>query len=319
MSIRIVARLDIKPPAVIKPVHFEGYRRIGAPGEVAARYYAQGADELFCEDVVASLFQRPLQLSTMREVAEAGWIPVTLGGGVQSLADCEALLACGADKVSINTAAVQGNVNLLRSASRLFGPQSVVAHVVARFDGQRWFAMSDMGRIPAKWSALDWIRETEQLGVGEIVVSSVDKDGRRRGFDIALLAQAVAAVRVPVVAASGAGSVADVVEMVREVRPSAVALGSLLHYGIATIGEVRAALERNTSSGEGTYAKVHAPVVATVSESPPAQVPAPVPASISASASASVKPSTPASVTEPENDIYPQSNVKQSGEVLHAA
>lgn len=247
-NVRIIARLDMKPPAVIKPVHFEGYRRIGTPAEVAARYYAQGADELFCEDVVASLFERPLQLATLREVAEAGWIPVTLGGGVRSMADCEALLACGADKVAINTAAVQGNTALLREASRVFGPQSLVAHMVAKREGEHWLAQSDMGRIPSKWNALDWMREAEQLGVGEIVVSSVDTDGRRRGFDIPLLVRAVSVVSVPVVAASGAGSIRDVVEMVRRAKPSGVAIASLLHYGEATIGSIRAALESDALS-----------------------------------------------------------------------
>jgi cyclase len=242
MTVRIIARLDMKPPAVIKPVHFEGYRRIGSPADVAARYCAQGVDELFCEDVVASLFERDVQVDTMRAAAQAGWIPVTLGGGIRTMADCETLFACGADKVAINTAAVRGDGSLIRAASRVFGPQSVVTHVTARRDGDGWIAMTDMGRIESRWSALDWVREAEQLGAGEIIVSSVDRDGRRGGFDVTLLREAVRAVRVPVVAASGAGSVEDVVTMVRAVRPSAVAIGSLLHYGMATVSDIRAAL-----------------------------------------------------------------------------
>lgn len=242
MTVRIIARLDMKPPAVIKPVHFEGYRRIGTPAEVAARYCAQGVDELLCEDVVASLFERGIQDDTMRAAAQVGWIPVTLGGGVRTIADCETLFACGADKVAINTAAVQGDGSLIRTASRIFGPQSVVAHVTARRTGDHWIAMTDMGRIESRWNALDWVREVEQLGAGEIIVSSVDRDGRRNGFDIALLQGAVQSVGVPVVAASGAGSVEDVVSMVRAVRPSAVAVGSLLHYGIATVSSIREAL-----------------------------------------------------------------------------
>lgn len=248
MTVRLIARLDMKPPAVIKPVHFEGYRRIGAPAEVAARYCAQGVDELLCEDVVASLFDREIQADTMREAAQAGWIPVTLGGGVRTMADYETLFACGADKVAINTAAVQGDGSLIRLASRVFGPQSVVAHVTARRSGEGWIAMTDMGRIESRWHALDWMREVEQLGAGEIIVSSVDRDGRRSGFDTALLREAVRSVGIPVVAASGAGTVEEVVTMVRTVRPSAVAIGSLLHYGIATVSDIRAALAADASA-----------------------------------------------------------------------
>jgi len=239
---RVIAKLDVKPPHVVKPIHFEGLRKIGDPAELALRYYEQGADEILYIDIVASLYRREVLFDQVEAVSQQLFVPLGVGGGVRSIDDISRLFHCGADKVTLNTHVLQHNPELIDEAARTFGSQAVVLAVEAkRWEGW-WECFSDCGRERSAKDVIDWFQEAERRGAGELLVQSVDCDGRRQGFDIPLLQAAKQAARIPVIAASGAGSIEHVLSMAREVRPDAVAVASLLHYELASISALKAAL-----------------------------------------------------------------------------
>lgn len=239
---RVIAKLDIKPPHVVKPIHFEGLRKIGSPAELARQYYQQGADEILYIDIVASLYRREVLFDQVEAVSQQLFVPLGIGGGVRSIEDISRLFHCGADKVTLNTHVLQRNPELIDEAARTFGSQAVVLAVEAkRWDGW-WECFSDCGRERSGRNVIDWIQEAQRRGAGELLVQSVDCDGRRQGFDIPLLQAVKQAVAIPVIAASGAGSIEHVLTMATQVRPDAVAVASLLHYGLASVGELKAAL-----------------------------------------------------------------------------
>ena len=239
MPLRIIARLDVKPPYVVKPVHFECLRKIGKPTELALKYYNQGADEILYIDIVSSLYQRPILLDQICETSNEIYIPFAAGGGVKTIKDFENLLHHGVDKVVINTFALQQDAQIIRNAAEIFGSQAVVVHIVAKKWQDWWECYSDCGRIRSGKNALDWAKEIEQLGAGELLISSVDHDGRNRGFDIELISNIVDNAKIPVIAGSGAGSLEHIREMIVQANPDAVAVGSLLHYNAETIGTIK--------------------------------------------------------------------------------
>jgi imidazole glycerol-phosphate synthase subunit HisF len=243
--VRIIARLDVKPPWVVKPVHFEGLRKIGTPEELALKYYEQGADELFYIDIVASLYQREILTDYIKATSERIFIPFAVGGGVRSVEDFSKLFHIGVDKVLINTHALQKEPMLIDRAARIFGSQAVVVHIEAKKWGDQWECYSDCGRIRSGKDVIQWTKEVESMGAGEVLLSSVDMDGRKRGFDIELVRKVVDAVKMPVVAASGAGKLEDIKKVILEAAPEAVAIGSLLHYNTTTIGEIKEYLKDN--------------------------------------------------------------------------
>lgn len=236
---RVIAKLDVKPPNVVKPVHFEGLRKIGTPSDLAGKYFTQGADEIFYIDIVASLYQREILFDYIHETAQSLFIPFAVGGGVRTLEDMTRLFHNGADKIVINTHALQVEPELIEKAAHLFGSQSVVVNVEAkRWDGW-WECYSDCGRERSGKSVLDWVKEAENRGAGELLLQSVDCDGRQAGFDGELIKQVKESVSIPVVAASGAGSLDDIVDMVRLARPDAIAIASLLHYDKVDITAIK--------------------------------------------------------------------------------
>lgn len=239
MSLRIIARLDVKPPNVVKPVHFEGLRKIGLPDELALKYCTQGADELLYIDIVASLYQREILSDLVQKTARNLLVPFTAGGGVKTIDDFATLLHHGVDKVIINTYALQTDPTIITRAAEIFGSQAVMVHLVAKKWNGWWECYSDCGRIRSGKDAFAWATEVESLGAGEILVSSVDMDGRRRGFDTDLIKGVVSRVKIPVIAGSGAGSKEDVKKVILEADPDAVAVSSLLHYNIATIQNLK--------------------------------------------------------------------------------
>jgi len=239
MPLRIIARLDVKPPFVVKPVHFECLRKMGAPGDLALKYYQQGADEILYIDIVSSLYQRPILLDAICETSRDLYIPFAAGGGVKTIADFENMLHHGVDKVVINTFALQQDPQIIRRAAEIFGSQAVVVHIVAKRWNDWWECYSDCGRIRSGKDTLLWAKEVEELGAGEILVSSVDHDGRKRGFDIELISRIVKNAKIPVIAASGAGSLEHIGKMVIEANPDAIAVGSLLHYNIESVGSIK--------------------------------------------------------------------------------
>lgn len=243
MPLRIIARLDVKGPNLVKGIHLEGLRVIGDPHAHALRYYEQGADELVYVDIVASLYGRNSLTDVVERTARDVFIPITVGGGVRTLEDVQRLLRAGADKVAVNTAAVR-NPPFIREAARAFGSQCVVVGIEAiRQPGGSWEAFTDNGRERTGLDAFDWALRAADLGAGELLVTSVDREGTKKGFDLELTRRIADAVTIPVIASGGAGSVDHVAEVIREGHADAVAVASLLHYGTETIATIKAGLE----------------------------------------------------------------------------
>ena len=228
--IRIIPRLDIKGPNVVKGIHLEGLRVIGRPDEMARYYYQEGADELFFMDVVASLYERNSLTSIIKRTAEEIFIPLTVGGGLRSIADMSRVLHAGADKVCINTAAIK-NPNFIREAAHSFGSSTIVVGIEAiKQENRKWLAYTDNGREFTGIDVVDWAKKVEELGAGEIVITSVDREGTGEGFDIELVSQLSSNVSIPIIAHGGAGKHEHVAMMIKESQADAVALASILHY-----------------------------------------------------------------------------------------
>jgi len=239
MTVRIIAKLDVKPPYVVKPVHFEGLRKMGSPSELAIKYYDQGADELFYIDIVSSLYQREILFHEIEKVASKIFIPFAAGGGVKSIDDFSKMFHMGADKVVINTFALQEDPQIIDKASKIFGSQAVVVNIESKRWKNYWECYTDCGRIQTQKDVLSWVSEVEQRGAGEILLQSVDNDGRCRGFDVELASEVVSLVNIPVVVSSGAGSLDDIKILVEAAKPSGVAIASLLHYDKTTIKDIK--------------------------------------------------------------------------------
>jgi cyclase len=242
-NVRLIARLDIKGPNLIKGMHLEGLRVIGSPNEHALRYYEQGADELIYMDCVASLYGRNSLREIVQSAARDVFVPMTVGGGVRSVEDVTDLLRCGADKVAVNTAAV-ARPQLISDLARRFGSQCIVLSIEAKQLGPgRWEAYTDNGRERTGLDAIEWVKQGVALGAGEILLTSVDREGTRRGFDIPLVRAVTADVSVPVIASGGMGKAEDLVEVVRQGEADAVAMADILHYQRSTMQQVRSAAQ----------------------------------------------------------------------------
>lgn len=245
MRTRIIAKLDVKPPYVVKPVHFEGLRKIGLPVDLAKKYYEQGADEVIYIDIVASLYQREILFDEIEKTANELFIPFGVGGGVKTIENFSKLFHSGADKVAINTYAVQENPEIINQAAQIFGNQAVVVNIEAKKWDSWYECYTDCGRIQSGKDVIEWAKEVEQRGAGEILLQCVDTDGRQRGFDIELAKKVVESVNIPVVVASGAGKLEDIKELIVYAKPSGVAIASLLHYNQYTIQEIKEYLRNN--------------------------------------------------------------------------
>ncbi len=228
--VRVIARLDIKGPSLVKGIRLEGLRVLGDPEAFARHYYEAGADELIYQDAVASLYGRNSLCEIISRTSREVFIPLTVGGGLRSLEDIRAVLAAGADKVAINTAAIS-DPGLIREASRRFGSSTIVVAIEAgRQPDGSWLAFTDNGREHTGVDALQWAAQAEQLGAGEILATSIDREGTGEGFDLELCRKMTAAVRIPVIAHGGPGKTQHVVDVVQQCHVSAVAVSSLLHY-----------------------------------------------------------------------------------------
>ncbi len=230
MNIRIIPRLDIKGPNLVKGIHFEGLRVLGKPEHFARYYYEHGADELIYMDAVASLYGRNSLLEIVKRTAREVFIPLTVGGGLRSVEDIRAVLRAGADKVSLNTAAI-AHPEIIRDASRAFGCSTILVSIEAmRNANGSYEAYVDYGRQKTDVEVFDWARRAVELGAGELMVTSIDNEGTGTGFDLDLTRRIAEAVPVPVIAGGGAGKVEDVFRVITEGQAEAVALASLLHY-----------------------------------------------------------------------------------------
>lgn len=235
---RIVPCLDIKDGRVVKGVRFVELVDAGDPVELARRYERAGADELVFLDITATVEGRNATLEVVRAVAAELTIPFAVGGGVRSVDDINALLRAGCDKVSLNSAAVR-NPALVSQAAQIFGNQCIVVALDARAAGDSFEVVVDGGRTPLGIDAVAWARRAEALGAGELLVTSIDRDGTRSGFDLALLRAVRDAVDLPIIASGGAGAVADFVDVFVRADADAALAASLFHYGELAIGELK--------------------------------------------------------------------------------
>ena len=234
---RIIPCLDVKDGRVVKGVNFVGLRDAGDPVEVAARYDEEGADELTFLDITASHEKRPILLDVVRRTAESVFMPLTVGGGVRETADIRALLNAGADKVSINTAAV-ARPEFVREAAERFGTQCIVVAIDAKRAGERWEVFTHGGRNPTGLDAVEWARRMEGYGAGEVLLTSMDRDGTKLGYDLELTRAIAEAVRVPVIASGGAGTLEHLYEGLAAGADAALA-ASIFHYAETSVASLK--------------------------------------------------------------------------------
>ena len=252
---RIIPCLDVKNGRVVKGVNFEGLSDVSCPVELAKYYSSAGADELVFYDITASAEGRALFTDILCEVARTIFIPLTVGGGINTVADFDRVLKCGADKVSVNSGAIR-NPDLIRAAAEKYGNQCVVLSVdVKRVDGV-FHVFAKGGREDTGMEAIDWIRRGVALGAGEVVVNSIDTDGVKGGFDIEMLRAVREAVSVPVIASGGAGCSRDFVDLFREIPDMDAGLAaSIFHFGEVSIAELKQELAREGMTVRLSYAE----------------------------------------------------------------
>lgn len=235
---RIIPCLDVKNGRVVKGINFVNLRDAGDPVELARVYDREGADELVFLDITASHEGRKIMVEVARRVAEEVFIPFTIGGGIRSSQDIRELLSAGADKVSLNSAAVR-SPELVQETSRRYGSQCIVVAIDAKWDGSRWEVYINGGRIPTGLDAVEWACRVVRLGAGEILLTSMDRDGTQNGYDVPLTRAITQAVNVPVIASGGAGRLEHLREIIQEANADAVLAASIFHYGEYSITEAK--------------------------------------------------------------------------------
>ena len=238
-NIRLIPRLDIKGINLIKGIHLEGLRVLGKPSSFAQKYYAEGADELIYMDSVATLYGRNNLSELIKETAVNIFIPITVGGGIRTLENAREILRSGADKVAINTAAVKSH-QLITDVAHEFGSQCMVLSIEAKqISSDRWEVYIDNGREPTGIDVIEWAKKAVSMGVGEILVTSIDREGTRKGFDLNLIRSITCSVNVPVIASGGMGAPKDLLDAVHEGGASGVAMADILHYRRSDLISIR--------------------------------------------------------------------------------
>ncbi|OCN03825.1 imidazole glycerol phosphate synthase subunit HisF [Erysipelotrichaceae bacterium MTC7] len=244
---RIIPCLDVREGKVVKGVNFVGIKEVGDPVNLAKSYYEQGADEIVFLDITATHEERKTMVDVANDVAKEIYIPFTIGGGIRSVEDMRNMLLAGADKISLNSAAIQ-DPTLIEAGAKAFGSQCIVVAIDAkkREDNTGWNVYVAGGRKDTGLDLLDWVKKAVALGAGEILLTSMDADGTKQGFDIEMLRAVNRIIDVPLIASGGCGSLEDFYEVFKEDVADAALAASLFHYGELTVGEVKAYLaERN--------------------------------------------------------------------------
>ena len=242
---RIIARIDVKNEHVIKGIHLEGLRKVGNPNEMAKKYYNEGIDEIIFMDAVAAYYDRNSLTEIINRACENVFVPITVGGGIRKIKDIQIALNAGADKIAINTQAVK-DPSFLTRASEIFGSQCIVSSIDAKkISENKWEVYVDNGREPTGMDVVEWAKKVEILGTGEIMLTSIDKEGTKRGFDIELYNAISEVVTIPVICCGGAGKKEHIADVISNKGIDAVALASILHYNIESINNLKEFLINN--------------------------------------------------------------------------
>lgn len=246
-KVRLISRIDIKNEFVIKGIQLEGLRKIGDPIQIAKKYYEDGIDEIIFMDAVASLYGRNNLFHIVKEACNDVFIPITIGGGIRSIKDIECALLSGADKITLNTHAVK-NPMFIKEASRIYGSQCIVGSIEAKRKTDFWEVYVDNGREETGMDVIEWAKKLEGLGIGELIITSIDNEGTKKGFDEELISKIYKAVKIPIIISGGAGNVDHIIQTCDKISVSAVAVASVLHYEIETISEIKNKMLQNKIS-----------------------------------------------------------------------
>ena len=242
---RIIARIDVKNEYVIKGIHLEGLRKVGDPNEMAKKYYIEGIDEIIFMDAVAAYYDRNSLTEIIEKACKDVFVPITVGGGIRKIEDIQIALNAGADKTAINTKAVQ-NPNFIKEASKVFGSQCIVSSIDAKKKSKnKWEVYVDNGREPTGMDVVEWAKKVETLGAGEIMLTSIDKEGTKRGFDIELYNAISKVITIPIISCGGAGKKEHIADVISNKGVDAVALASILHYNIESVNKLKEFLIKN--------------------------------------------------------------------------
>ena len=247
LTARIIPCLDVRNGRVVKGINFENIVDAGDPAEVAKRYDLEGADEICMLDIAASYQRRSTTLATVEAIANQVFIPFTVGGGIKKIQDIEVLLKSGADKVSINTSAIL-EPELIQHASREFGSQCIVVAIDAKKEGDSWSVFTHGGKNKTQLNAIDWAKKVADLGAGEILMTSMDKDGTKSGYDNELNQKLASALKIPLIASGGAGALEHLVDAIKIGEADAVLAASIFHYKEISIERVKEELLKNKIS-----------------------------------------------------------------------
>ena len=244
-KIRVIARIDVKNEHAIKGIHLEGLRKVGDPNVMAKKYYDSGIDEIIFMDAVAAYYDRNNLSHIIEKACQDVFVPITVGGGIRTIEDIQCALNAGADKVAINTRAIQ-DPDFIEKASKIFGSQCIVASIEAkRISAGKWEAYIENGREPTGKDVVDWAKRLVKLGAGEIMLTSVDAEGTKKGFDLELSEIVSKAVSIPVIASGGAGKSEHIEELLTSTVVDAVAVASVLHYDLLKVSEIKKNLLTN--------------------------------------------------------------------------
>ena len=237
-NVRLIARLDVKSPNLVKGIQLEGLRKMGNPNEFARRYYDQGIDEIFYIDIVASLYERNSLLDIIENTTEDVFVPITVGGGLRSVDDVAAALRAGADKVAINTAAIK-NPKIISDVAKRFGSQCMVLSIEAKNNGDHWEAYYDNGREHSHMDVIEWAKKGQELGAGEIILTSVDMEGTGKGFDYELIKEVSSKIYIPLIASGGMGDINHFEKVVKYSQCDGVAIADMFHYSKIKVDDIK--------------------------------------------------------------------------------
>ena len=240
---RIISRIDVKNDSVIKGIHLEGLRKVGDPNKLAIKYYQDGVDEIIFMDAVAAYYDRNSLSHIIEKACENVFVPITVGGGIRKIQDIQIALNSGADKIAINTAAVK-NPEFIKEASKVFGSQCIVSSIEAKKKSEnKWEVYIDNGREPTGIDVIDWVKKVQKLGAGEIMVTSIDQEGTKNGFDLELAKNIDNLIDIPLIFCGGAGSSEDIFDVFNASSVDAIAIASILHYNIESVNDIKTLLK----------------------------------------------------------------------------